>query len=87
MKFIVFDTETVGLPGAMGTVNGRRVKSNGEIIQFSAIVCNSSKEIEDFISFYCMPNTSIKLFLKKTVGTIGKIRIRTVYQIIILYQR
>lgn len=59
MKYIVFDTETVGLPGAMGTVNGRRVMSNGEIIQFSAIVCNSSKEIEDFISFYCMPSTQI----------------------------
>lgn len=59
MSVVIFDTETTGFAGRTATVKGRRFRCSGEVIQLSAIVCDNKLNIEDFISFYCMPDNPI----------------------------
>lgn len=64
MRLIVFDCETTGLPGKVDNLtqsNSKVIKytPTGEVVQLSALVLKDDFEIEDFISFYCMPTEPI----------------------------
>lgn len=71
MKFIIFDTETTSIPRFRGLPEpscldkfnvrypNKIMRFNGEVIQFAGLVCDEKFNLEEIVSFYCMPSEPI----------------------------